>query len=172
MACIRKESYIATALDSSCSDSGPGLLTCFIDADKARAFGHLSYEDRRKAVIKEMVHAFGPEAANLSKTIQYPAVLPQNPEASAYFEWNWSLPDFIRGDYAAAPGPGVYTALGFGPAIHERCDRVHWAGSDNGLECYGGMTNAVWAGNRAARDALGLDPVDIQAQPAARSTPA
>jgi monoamine oxidase len=159
MACIKKDAYVATTLDSSASDDGPGLLTCFLDADKARAFAHLSYEDRRRTILDEMVRAFGDEAANLSKTILFPAAAPQVPEPTAYFEWNWSLPDFIRGDYAGAPGPGVYTAVGFGPAIHNRCGRVHWAGSDNGQECYGSMTNAVWAANRAVREALDLDTV-------------
>jgi monoamine oxidase len=158
--CVKKDAYVATTLDSSASDDGPGLMTCFIDADKARAFAHLSYEDRRGTILDEMVRAFGPEAATLSETILFPAAPPQVPEPTAYFEWNWSLPDFIRGDYAGAPGPGVYTAVGFGPAIHGRFRRVHWAGSDNGQECYGSMTGAVWAGNRAAREALELDPVD------------
>lgn len=159
--CVKEDAYIATALDSSLSEDGPGLMTCFIDADKARAFGHLSPADRRYAVLDEMVRACGEEAANLSETFMFPAVGPQNPEPSPYFEWNWSLPDFIRGDYAGVPGPGVYTAEAFGPAIHDPCDRVHWAGSDNGLECYGSMTGAVGSGNRAADEALALDPAQI-----------
>jgi monoamine oxidase len=158
--CIKKDAFIATTLDSSLNDSGPGLMTCFIDADKARAFGHLSYEDRRNTVLAEMVRAFGTQdAAKLSEKIKFPAVLPQNPEESAYFEWNWSLPDFIRGDYAGAPGPGVYTAMGFGPAIVQGCGRVHWAGSDTAHECYGSMTGAVSSGERAAKEVLRLEPI-------------
>ena len=166
--CVKKDAYVATTLDSSASDDGPGLMTCFLDADKARAFAHLTYQHRCEAILDEMVRAFGEEAANLSTTILFPAAPPQVPEPTAYFEWNWSLPDFIRGDYAGAPGPGVYTAVGFGPAIHDQSDRVHWAGSDNGLECYGSMTNAIWAAERAVKEVLDLDPVgDKQVEEAA-----
>jgi monoamine oxidase len=158
--CIKKDAFIATTLDSSLNDNGPGLMTCFIDADKARAFGHLSCQDRRDKVLTEMVRALGTEdAAKLSEKIKFPAVLPQNPEESAYFEWNWSLPDFIRGDYAGAPGPGVYTAVGFGPAITQGCGRIHWAGSDTAHECYGSMTGAVSSGERAAKEVLRLEPI-------------
>jgi monoamine oxidase len=159
IACIKEDAYVSTTLDSSFSDDGPGLMTCFIDAGKARAFAHLSPSDRRKTVIDEMVRAFGHDAAKLSETIKYPAVPPQSPEPSAYFEWNWSLPDFIRGDYAGAPGPGVYTAEGFGLAIHQPIGRVHWAGSDNGLECYGSISGAVSSGERAVAEILNAEPI-------------
>ncbi len=156
---VRKSSYVATTLDSTLDPTGPGLFTCFIDGDKARAFAHLSYAERRQAVIGEMAHAFGPEFANLSTAVMYPAVPPQAPEPSAYFEWNWSLPEFIRGDYAGAPGPGVYTAEGFGPTIHTPYRLVHWAGGDSGQECYGSMDGAVWSGEQAAKEALAKEAV-------------
>jgi monoamine oxidase len=152
---VKPGSFVSNTRDSTLDgDNEPGLLTCFIDADKAREFGAMTREKRRATVIDEMVHAFGDRARELSQTIAYPAVLPQNPEPDAYFEWNWSLPEFVRGDYAGAPGPGVYTAYGFGPAIQTACGRVHWAGSDTGKECYGGMTGAVEAGDRAAAEVL------------------
>ena len=152
---LNPKSFVANTRDSTLPGEGqPGLLTCFVDADKAREFAALSREARRETVIGEMVHALGEPARHLSPTVKYPAVLPQNPEPDAYFEWNWSLPDYIRGDYAAAPGPGVYTAYGFGPAIQSPFQRVHWAGSDTGKECYGAMSGAVQAGDRAAAEAL------------------
>lgn len=152
--CIKEDAFVATTLDSSFSDDGPGLLTCFIDAGRARAFANLSPVDREKAILAEMVRAFGEDAATLSPTLTFPEVKPQYLVPSAYFEWNWSLPEFIRGDYAAAPGPGVYTAEGFGPAIHQPIGRVHWAGSDGGLQCYGAMEGAVSSGERAVAEIL------------------
>jgi monoamine oxidase len=158
---IREGSYIANARDSTLDPDGPGLLTCFIDANNARAFAHLSREKRRETVLAEMTHAFGPEAGKLSETVTYPAVEPQNPAPDAYFEWNWSLPEFIRGDYAGAPGPGVYTAVGFGPAIQKAIGRIHWAGSDTAQECYGGMDVAVSSGDRASAEVLTAEQMSV-----------
>lgn len=56
------------------------------------------------------MHRFGDDAAGLSNKIAFPAVLPQNAEPDAYFEWNRAQDDFTRGDYAAVPRPGVLTA--------------------------------------------------------------
>ncbi len=156
--CLNPKSFVANTRDSTLEgEDQPGLLTCFVDADKAREFGSLTREERRCIVLDEMAHAFGEEARNLSQTVLYPAVPPQNPQPDGYFEFNWSLPDFIRGDYAGTPGPGVYTGFGFGPAIQTPCGRVHWAGSDTGTECYGAMTGAVSSGDRAAAEVLAAE---------------
>ena len=123
--CVNPKSFVPNTRDSSLDDNGVGLLTCFVDGDKAREFGNMTRDERRAIVIAEMDHAFGEKfpgaARNLSQKVRFPAIGPQNPEPDSYFEWNWSLPEFIRGDYAGAPGPGVYTATGFGPAILNHC---------------------------------------------------
>ena len=77
-----------------------------------------------------MVDRYGAQAAQLSPTIRFPAVPPQNPAADNYFEFNWTIEEWSRGDFAAVPGPGVLTGVGFGPAIRAPFDRVHWAGVD------------------------------------------
>jgi monoamine oxidase len=160
---ILSKSFVSNTRDSTLPGEGqPGLLTCFVDADKARELAHMTREKRRATILDEMAHAFGKlgeRARNLSQKVRFPAIPPQNPEADSYFEWNWSLPEWIRGDYAAAPGPGVYTAYGFGPAIQQPVGRVHWAGSDTGKECYGSLTGAVEAGDRAATEVLTAEPV-------------
>ncbi len=156
---IAKNAFVANARDCTLPGEGqPGLLACFIDADKARELAHLSREKRRETIIREVARGLGKDALNLSPGITFPATPPQNPVADSYFEWNWSLPEWIRGDYAGAPGPGVYTAYGFGPAIREPFGRVHWAGSDAGTVFYGGMNGAVEAGGRAATDVLTAEP--------------
>jgi monoamine oxidase len=156
--CINPKSFVPNTRDSSLEDNGPGLLTCFVDGDKARELSTLTRDQRRSIILDEMEHAFGEKfpgaARSLSQTIKFPAVGPQNPEPDAYFEWNWSLPEFIRGDYAGTPGPGVYTASGFGPAIATPCGRVHWAGSDTATETYGNMSGAAESGDRAAAEVL------------------
>lgn len=103
----------------------PGLMICFVVGDSARAFNAMTRDQRRAKVISEMVHRFGPQAAQLSPTIRFPAVPPQNAAPNNYFEFNWSIEEFARGDFAAVPGPGVYTSVGFGPAIRAPFGRIH-----------------------------------------------
>jgi monoamine oxidase len=164
--CVKEDAFVTNTLDSTLDPDGPGLLTCFVDADKAREFAGFTRERRRQTVIDEMARAFGDKYGDaprkLSETIKFPAVGPQNPEPDAYFEFNWSLPEFIRGDYAGTPGPGVYTAYGFGPAITKNCDRIHWAGSDTGTgkDGYGNMSNAAETGTRAAHEVLKWEDTD------------
>jgi hypothetical protein len=44
-----------------------------------------------------------------------------------YFEFNRSMDEWTRGDFAGCMGPGVWTGSGFGPAVREPVGRVHWA---------------------------------------------
>jgi monoamine oxidase len=163
--CLDPNSFVSNTRDSTLPGEGqPGLLSCFVDADKARELAHMNRERRRETIVNEMARVFGEPARNVSQKIKFPAVLPQNPEPDFYFEWNWSLPEWIRGDYAGAPGPGVYTAFGFGPAIQTPVGRVHWAGGDTGKECYGAMSGAVEAGERAAMEVLTAEPLSKPAE--------
>lgn len=133
----------------------PGLMICFVLADKARAFNAMTREARRAHVIKEMVYRYGAQAAQLAPTIRFPAVPPQNPAPDNYFEFNWSIEEFARGDFAAVPGPGVYTGVGFGPAIRAPFGRVHWAGVDTSTgPNYSSFSSAVQSGKRAAAEVL------------------
>jgi len=133
----------------------PGLMICFIVGDGARAFNAMPRDQRRAKVLGEMVHRFGAQAAQLSPTIRFPAVPPQNPTADNYFEYNWSIDEWARGDFAAVPGPGVLTGVGFGPAIRTPFGRVHWAGVDTSTgPHYGSFSSAVQSGKRAAAEVL------------------
>jgi len=132
----------------------PGLMAYFVVGDKARQFGALTRAARKAIVIKELTHRFGPEAANLSTKIHFPAVLPQNPEADSYFEWNWALDEFTRGDFAGVPGPGVLTGAGFGPALRTPVGRVHWAGVDTSTFPCQSFSGAAQSGERAAKEVL------------------
>src|SRR5262249_60205132 len=106
---------------------------------------------RRARVIAELVHrfgafGFGAQAAALSSTITFPAVPPQNPAPDSYFEYNWSLEEWARGDFAAVPGPGVYTGAGFGPAIRQPIGPIHWAGVDTATGFYASFSGPVGSG--------------------------
>ncbi len=88
------------------SQDEPGLMNAFLAGDGAREFDSMTREERKQRVLKELAHRFGQEAARLSTKITFPAVLPQNPTPDAYFEWNWAMDEFTRGDFGAVPGPG------------------------------------------------------------------
>jgi monoamine oxidase len=135
----------------------PGLMNAFLAGDGAREFDRISRADRKKRVLKELVHRFGKEAGRLSTRVTFPAVPPQNPKPDSYFEWNWAMDEFTRGDFAAVPGPGVYTTLGTGPAIRDRFGFVHWAGVDTATYPYATFSGAVQSGERAAKEVLEAD---------------
>ena len=123
--------------------NAPGLLTGFVAGDQARHCATLNPARRRQLVLADLVLRFGSQAAALSPTIQ-----------PNYVETNWSAEEWTHGSYAGFPGPGVYTALGFGPALRTPCGRVHWAGVDTATEWYATMEGAVQSGQRAAAEVL------------------
>jgi monoamine oxidase len=139
----------------------PGLVVSFVDGDAGREFARMTRAQRKQKMLDEIIHRFagvglGQEASQLSQRLRFPVVPPQNPFPDNYFEFNWVTPEFERGDYGGTPGPGVLTAVGFGPAIRERFGRVHWAGVDTSTQAYGTVNSAVQSGNRAAAGVLAL----------------
>lgn len=135
----------------------PGLMSLFLAGDKARDFNRMTRSERKAQMLKEMAHRFGPDAEQLSQRIKFPAVLPQNPEPDSYFEFNWSMDEWTRGDFAGCMGPGVWTGSGFGPAVREPVGRVHWAGVDTSTYSYHCVSGAAQSGERAAREVLAAD---------------
>lgn len=153
---IRPGDFIPNARDGGgpAGQNQPGLMICFVAGNAARTFNTLTREARKAEVLREMVHRFGPEAAQLSPTIRFPAVPPQNPEPDNYFEFNWAIDEFSRGDFGAIAGPGVLSGVGFGPAIRQPVGRVHWCGLDTAITQYGSFSAALSTGKRAAAEVL------------------
>jgi monoamine oxidase len=154
---IRPGDFIPNARDGGppAEQRTPGLMICFVVGPAASTFNALTREERRAQVLKEMVYRYGAQAAQLSPTIRFPVVPPQNPTPDSYFEFNWSIEEFARGDFAAVLGPGVYTNGGFGPAIRAPFGRVHWAGGDTSTgPNYSSFSAAVQSGKRAAAEVL------------------
>ncbi|ORA17304.1 hypothetical protein BST12_19730 [Mycobacterium angelicum] len=135
----------------------PGLMSVFLAGDKAREFNQLTRAERKLQVLKEMSHRFGADGGQLSEHIHFPAVLPQNPEPDSYFEFNWSMDEWTRGDFAGCMPPGVWTGTGFGPAVREPVGRVHWAGVDTATYAYHCVSGAAQSGERAANEVLSAD---------------
>lgn len=103
---------------------------------------------------RDAVRRFGPPAAQLSPTLRFPAIAPQNPVPDTYFEFNWSIEEFARGDFAAVPGPGVLTGVGFCPALRAPFGRIHWASVDTATFPYASFSGAVQSGKRTAAEVL------------------
>jgi monoamine oxidase len=156
---IRPGDFVANSRDAGLDPEHdrPGLMNAFVAGDQAREFQRMGRAKRKARVLKELAYRFGDQATKLSTRIKFPAVLPQNPEPDAYFEWNWAQDEFTRGDYAAVPGPGVLTSYGFGPAIREPFKRVHWAGVDLATFPYASFSGAAQSGNRAAKEVLAAE---------------
>jgi monoamine oxidase len=121
----------------------PGILSCFIDDDKARDLGRLSQEERKELILRELVPRFTGRVRELSTKIMpnYIEFLSQN------LEW-------IRGDYASTPGPRVLTASGFGPALRNPVGRIHWAGVDTATIAYQSIEGAAQSGERVAAEVI------------------
>ncbi len=154
---IHAKDFVANSRDAGLGpgQNEPGLMNVFVAGDRAREFAAMGRARRKAQVIRELVHRFGTsKAAQLSKKILFPAVLPQNPEPDSYFEWNWAQDEFTRGDYAAVPGPGVLTAYGFGPAMRAPFKHVYWASVDLATYPYASFSGAVQSGEETAKQVL------------------
>ena len=151
-----QDDFYAATLDAGPAPeiTSPGLLVGFVDGDKGREYARMSRARRKLQFIGELAHRFdiiglGNRIRQPSQQIRFP-VAPQNPVPDNYFEFNWVVDEFGRGDYGGTPGPGVLTAVGFGPAIREPFMHVHWTGVDTSNECYGTINSAIQSGNNAA----------------------
>jgi len=126
---------VKSTFDNSPPDGVPGVLLSFIDAADARLWGGRSADDRRAAVIDNMVRYFGPRAAS----------------PIAYVEKVWLEDPWSRGSYAFFT-PGALTV--YGPTLAAPVGRLHWAGSETSLLWPGYMEGAVRSGQRAAEEVL------------------
>jgi monoamine oxidase len=126
--------YVSATFDNCCPDATPGVLVGFIEADGARSFARLSPGQRRTTVLDELVHVFGPQAAN----------------PLDYVEQNWLDDEWTRGCYGANFGPGGWTR--YGAALREPFGLVHWAGAETATIWMNYMDGAVRSGERAAAE--------------------
>jgi monoamine oxidase len=112
---VNQDDFYAVSLDSGPAENAPGLLVAFVDGDRGREYAQLTRARRKQRMIDELAHRFdavglGDRIRQPSQQIRFPVVLPQNPVSDNYFELNWVLDEFGRGDYAGTPGPGVLMA--------------------------------------------------------------
>lgn len=114
----------------------PGILVGFIDGDNAIAMSDRSEQERKQQVIDDLVHYFGPQAA----------------DAIDYVEQDWTQEQWSRGCYVAHTAPGVLTS--FGEALRVPCGRIHWAGTETATEWTGYLEGALQSASRATDEIL------------------
>jgi monoamine oxidase len=127
---------LSIIFDNSPLDGSPGIAVGFLEGHWARELGRVSTEERRTAVLENLVRLFGPRAAS--------------PER--YLERNWTDEEWSRGCYVGYTAPGVLTA--YGPAIRAPIGPIHWAGTETATVWNGYMDGAIQSGDRAAREVL------------------
>ncbi len=120
--------------DNSPPDGSPGVLLGFLEGARAREFGLMAPDERRRAVLGTFTRLFGPRAAR--------------PER--YIERLWAEEEYTRGCYGAHMPTGAWTA--YGPALRAPIGPIHWAGAEVALIWSGYMDGAVRSGESAARE--------------------
>lgn len=127
---------VNATFDDSPPDGRPGVIIGFVGGDAALDYKRRSPSARREAVLDQFVQFFGEEAAGPRE----------------YIETDWPAQRWSRGGPVGIAGPG--TLLGFGEAIREPVDRIHWSGTETSTYWNGYMDGAVRAGERAALEVL------------------
>ena len=123
-------------MDVTPPDAGVGLLAGFFDADSAANWTSCTPEERKTAVLEELVSQFGPEAA-----------VPID-----FVERDWTAETYSEGCYGAFMGPGTMTR--YGSVIREPIGRLHWAGTETSEVWSGYVEGAIHSGERAAAEVL------------------
>jgi monoamine oxidase len=123
-------------IDSTPPEGHPGLLVGFIDAGNALKWTGRRIEERRQAVVNQLVTFFGLDA-------EHPI---------DYEDQDWPSDPWSRGCFSVTMGPGVMTTLG--PAIRQPHGRIHWAGTETASKWMGYVDGAIRSGERAAEEVL------------------
>jgi len=114
-----------------------GLIVGFFEASEAAAWSSRGSEARQREVVRVLVDAFGPEAA----------------EPIGYIDNDWTAEPWTRGCYGAVAPPGVFSY--YGEALRKPVGPIHWAGTESSTEWTGYIEGAINAGERAASEVIG-----------------
>lgn len=125
---------LGTVFDNGPSDGSCGVLVGFFEGRHADAAARLTPQQRRQAVLDDLVGYFGERAAR----------------PSAYLEKDWAAEEYSRGGYAAFATTGTLTA--FGPALRAPIGPLHWAGTETARVFPGYLDGAIESGERAAAE--------------------
>ncbi len=136
--------------DNTPPNGSPGLIG-FLEGRDARELGALPEVERRRAVLDGFARALGPRAA----------------DPVLYVERDWAGEAYSRGCFAGVLGPGGWT--GYGRALREPVDRVHWAGTETATRWMGYLDGAIQSGRRAAAEVMRAEGSALAAAAGARA---
>ncbi|WP_416838795.1 flavin monoamine oxidase family protein [Haloferax sp. DFSO52] len=119
--------------DDGHPDGETGRLVGFICGSNAREWADKSTDERRVAVIDQLVSLFDDDRFDTPID---------------YLDQSWPSDPYSRGAYHGYPTPGTMTACW--DAIREPVGRIHWAGAETATRWYGHMDGAIRSGRRAA----------------------
>ena len=130
------EGAVKVCADNSPPSGSPGILVGFIEGAEARRLAVVSPEERRVAVLDDLVKYFGAKASR----------------PDAYYEKNWGDDEFTRGAEGGYWTQGIWTTYGY--TLRIAIGPLHWAGTETSAIWNGKMERAVRSGERAAAEVL------------------
>jgi monoamine oxidase len=122
--------------DGTPPEGSPGLLVGFIDGRNALKWTGRPIEERKKAIIDQLVSFLGSEAAH----------------PIDYEDQDWPAELWSRGCFSVSMPPGVMTTLG--RVIRQPHGRIHWAGTETSTRWMGYVDGAIRSGERAVAEIL------------------
>jgi monoamine oxidase len=137
---IGKLDAIELVADSTNPRPGsPGVLATFLTGEAATKYGSVSLEERREAVLDDLVALLGVEAKE---------------GMLEYHEGNWPANPWIGGAYSSFYTTGTWTQ--FGSHLRKPIGRIFWAGTEVSTEWPGYIHGAILSGETAAAAACAL----------------
>lgn len=123
---------IEVVYDNSPPDGSPGVLVGFAEGNFGRSLFTKTVEERRAAVLANLMTYFGSRAKS----------------PSAYYDLVWASEPYTGGAYGSYNPPGVVTSLG--SAVSRPPGNIVFAGADYAAEWPGYMEGAIRSGRAAA----------------------
>jgi len=127
---------VRSTFDNSPPEGAMGVIDGFVGGSSWREWQGRESEERKSAVLTDLIEAFGRAAE----------------EPVEYIETDWTQERWTRGGPVSALAPGVTTD--FLPVLTTPFGLVHWAGSETSDYWNGFMDGAVRSGERAAGEVL------------------
>ena len=128
--------------DSCLEDANLGVILAFLEGEQARTIGRWPTEERRRAVIDELVRHFGPKAAKVE----------------FYVDGEWASRQWTRGCYNAYMGPFAWTH--FGSALAALIGPIKWSATETANTWSAYMEGAVESGGNGSREVEALASLD------------
>ena len=134
----------ATLTIDACTDTGdPGIMCVITEGPAARRLGRLTEDERKSAIIAELVDRFGDQARTPAE----------------YHEQNWTVERYSGGGMIGHAPTGVLTEFGY--TLRQPCGRIHWAGTESSAVMCGWIDGAIRSGERAAAEVTAAETAAV-----------